>query len=350
MIQNLRKGGIIPSWCTMWKGNQVCDAPRFLGKTMIDTNSKNHCKITLAIMQMLGCNHFKEHPSYSLSEPASAHLMSFFVQSSITLPPALKCSSRGSQSFRMDAKAPQPHYCFLWLSINRVPFQGLLKASASEKQPNEAINKTEPLTQHIPVRSRSVKASELQKKVGQREWRPCARLCWASWCLCCFSCGNDTCFCGHVGKRIVPFCTKSKFIHVAFEVSLLMHRDLRFPIRQADNGAIPHLWDRGSWCIASFINKTHDKVKEGLWVLSEIKNWVWIMSREPGGQEEGLTTPAGFRILEPGSIIRMWFTSPSLPSEQPVIYTIRSSIYNRHITYSEQFTLAATRSTYLLVA
>lgn len=175
-IQNLRKGGIVSTWRTMWKDNQACVAPRFLEKTMIDANFKNHSQMTLAIMQILGCNHFKEHPSYTLSEPASPHLMPFFVQISITLLPGLKCSSRGSQNFRVDAEAPQPHYYFLWLPINRVPFQGLGQV-LSEKQSNEAINKTEPLTQHIPVRSWLVKASKWQKKPGQR------RCCWGAWAL-----------------------------------------------------------------------------------------------------------------------------------------------------------------------
>lgn len=80
---------------------------------MIDANSKNHSQRTLAIMQVLGCNHFKEHPSYSLSEPASAHLMLFFVQSSITLPPRLKCRSRGSQEFQDGCKGTSTSLLFL---------------------------------------------------------------------------------------------------------------------------------------------------------------------------------------------------------------------------------------------
>ena len=87
--------------------------PRFLGKTVTDTNCKNCSRKILKIRQILECHHIKDHPSsMNLSEPTSTHPMPFTVQSSITLPPRLKCSSRGlgrSQNSKMDVKAFQSH-------------------------------------------------------------------------------------------------------------------------------------------------------------------------------------------------------------------------------------------------
>lgn len=75
----------------------------FLVKTIIDTNSKNHSQWTLNNH----ANFSTKSVLMSLSEPARVHLQPFMVQSSITLLPGLKYSSRGLQDSRMGAKAFQ---------------------------------------------------------------------------------------------------------------------------------------------------------------------------------------------------------------------------------------------------
>ena len=69
--------------------------PSFLGKTLIDTNGKNHSQKILTLRKFQ-CHHCKAHPSCTtFSEPTDIHPMPFTVQISITLLPGLKHSTLG---------------------------------------------------------------------------------------------------------------------------------------------------------------------------------------------------------------------------------------------------------------